>query len=253
MKIRPKRSRKTQKESFIYIFLQLRMSDKLDEKEIALQKKQCDDCYKYRDDLLKTSPAVIYMSQQIEKLAQTHPKYRQQIEHIDKQIFAKTENNATEEKSTSPIFIPSKHLICDICPDNTKLAGFHPDLGVLICANHISKKTSFLLESSITHELVHYYDNMRFKVDLSNLKHHACTEIRASMLSGECAWSYEFFRKFSTFKMFGGFKDCVRRRAALSVSYNPVCKSPEMAEKAVDEVWNSCFGDTRPFDDVFFG
>jgi len=53
--------------------------------------------------------------------------------------------------------------------------------------------------------------------------------------------------------MFGGFKDCVRRRAALSVSYNPVCKSPEMAEKAVDEVWNSCFGDTRPFDDVFFG
>lgn len=253
MKIRPKRSRKIQKESFIYIFLQLRMSDKLDEKEIALQKKQCDDCYKYRDDLLKTSPAVIYMSQQIEKLAQTHPKYRQQIEHIDKQIFAKTENNATEEKSTSPIFIPSKHLICDICPDNTKLAGFHPDLGVLICANHISKKTSFLLESSITHELVHYYDNMRFKVDLSNLKHHACTEIRASMLSGECAWSYEFFRKFSTFKMFGGFKDCVRRRAALSVSYNPVCKSPEMAEKAVDEVWNSCFGDTRPFDDVFFG
>lgn len=253
MKIRPKSSRKIQKESFIYIFLQLRMSDKLDEKEIALQKKQCDDCYKYRDDLLKTSPAVIYMSQQIEKLAQTHPKYRQQIEHIDKQIFAKTENNATEEKSTSPIFIPSKHLICDICPDNTKLAGFHPDLGVLICANHISKKTSFLLESSITHELVHYYDNMRFKVDLSNLKHHACTEIRASMLSGECAWSYEFFRKFSTFKMFGGFKDCVRRRAALSVSYNPVCKSPEMAEKAVDEVWNSCFGDTRPFDDVFFG
>lgn len=253
MEIRPKRSKKIQKESFIYIFLQLRMSDKLNEKEIALQKKQCDDCYKYRDDLLKTSPAVIYMSQQIEKLAQTHPKYRQQIEHIDKQIFAKTENNATEEKSTSPIFIPSKHLICDICPDNTKLAGFHPDLGVLICANHISKKTSFLLESSITHELVHYYDNMRFKVDLSNLKHHACTEIRASMLSGECAWSYEFFRKFSTFKMFGGFKDCVRRRAALSVSYNPVCKSPEMAEKAVDEVWNSCFGDTRPFDDVFFG
>ena len=162
------------------------MSEKLSEKEIALQKKQCDDCHKYRDELLKTSPAVIYMSQQIEKLAQTHPKYRQQIEHIDKQIFSKVDADATEDKdkSKSPIFIPSKHLICDICPDNTKLAGFHPDLGVLICANHISKKTSFLLESSITHELVHYYDNMRFKVDLSNLKHHACTEIRASMLSG---------------------------------------------------------------------
>ncbi|KAL6938868.1 hypothetical protein ACO0OL_000488 [Hanseniaspora opuntiae] len=231
------------------------MVEKIDDKEAELHKKQCDDCYKYRDNLLKTSPAVIFMSQQIEKLAQTHPKYRQQIDHIDKQIFSKTENqtNDESEKSKSPIFIPSKHLICDICPDNTKLAGFHPDLGVLICANHITKSTSFLLESSITHELVHYYDNMRFKVDLSNLKHHACTEIRASMLSGECAWSYEFFRKFSTFKMFGGFKDCVKRRAVLSVSYNPVCKSKEMAEKAVDEVWNSCFGDTRPFDDVYFG
>lgn len=219
----------------------------------AAAKKQCDDCYKYRDELLKSSPAVIYMSQQIEKLAQTHPKYRQQIDHIDKSLFNKSgDDKGVVEDSKLPIFIPSKHLVCDICPDNTKLAGFHPDLGILICANQISSSNKFLLESSITHEMIHYYDNMRFKVDLNNLKHHACTEIRASMLSGECAMSYEFFRKFSTFKMFGGFKDCVKRRATLSVINNPNCKSPEMADKVVSEVWNSCFGDTRPFDDVFF-
>ncbi|KAL6927239.1 hypothetical protein ACO0SA_003534 [Hanseniaspora valbyensis] len=221
----------------------------------ATAKKKCDDCYKFRDELLKSSPAVIYMSQQIEKLAQTHPKYRFQIDHIDKSLFnKKTDEPATNNNdSKSPIFIPSKHLICDICPDNTKLAGFHPDLGILICANQISSSNKFLLESSITHEMIHYYDNMRFKVNLNNLKHHACTEIRASMLSGECAMSFEFFRKFSTFKMFGGFKECVRRRATLSVTNNPNCESPEVAQKVVDEVWNSCFGDTRPFDDVFFG
>ncbi|XBW38100.1 hypothetical protein QEN19_003691 [Hanseniaspora menglaensis] len=225
----------------------------MSEIKAAQDKKKCDDCYKYRDELLKNSPAVIYMSQQIEKLAQTHPKYRKQIDNIDKSLFNKNNIDNSSESNKSPIFIPSKHLICDICPDNTKLAGFHPDLGILICANQISSSNKFLLESSITHEMIHYYDNMRFKVDLNNLKHHACTEIRASMLSGECAMSFEFFRKFSTFKMFGGFKDCVRRRATLSVINNPNCKSQEIAEKVVDEVWNSCFGDTRPFDDVFFG
>ena len=72
------------------------MVEKIDDKEAELHKKQCDDCYKYRDNLLKTSPAVIFMSQQIEKLAQTHPKYRQQIDHIDKQIFSKTENQTND-------------------------------------------------------------------------------------------------------------------------------------------------------------
>lgn len=43
---------------------------------------------------------------------------------------------------------------------------------------------------------------------------------------------------------------CVRRRAILSVAANPNCKSKEDAERAVNEVWESCFADTRPFDEV---
>lgn len=45
-------------------------------------------------------------------------------------------------------------------------------------------------------------------------------------------------------------KVCVKRRAILSILGNPSCKSPEMAEKVVNEVWDSCFKDTRPFDEV---
>ncbi|UOH82549.1 mitochondrial inner membrane protease ATP23 [Cryptococcus neoformans] len=32
---------------------------------------------------------------------------------------------------------------------------------------------------------------------------------------------------------------------------NPACTSPDMAEKAVNEVWESCFTDTRPFDEIY--
>jgi hypothetical protein len=43
---------------------------------------------------------------------------------------------------------------------------------------------------------------------------------------------------------------CVRRRAILSVRANPMCPDEAAAERAVNEVWESCFGDTRPFDEV---
>lgn len=46
------------------------------------------------------------------------------------------------------------------------------------------------------------------------------------------------------------FQACVRRRAVLSVAANPACPDVETAEKAVNEVWDSCFPDTRPFDEV---
>lgn len=44
---------------------------------------------------------------------------------------------------------------------------------------------------------------------------------------------------------------CVKRRAVLSVEANPSCKDRAMAERAVNEVWESCFKDTRPFDEIY--
>lgn len=46
------------------------------------------------------------------------------------------------------------------------------------------------------------------------------------------------------------FQACVRRRAILSVRANPSCPDEATAEQAVNEVWESCFNDTRPFDEV---
>lgn len=36
----------------------------------------------------------------------------------------------------------------------------------------------------------------------------------------------------------------------MSVQGNPACPDADTAEKAVNEVWESCFSDTRPFDEV---
>jgi hypothetical protein len=45
----------------------------------------------------------------------------------------------------------------------------------------------WVAELTLTHELVHAYDHCRAYVDWSNCVHHACSEIRAANLSGDCS------------------------------------------------------------------
>ena len=46
-------------------------------------------------------------------------------------------------------------------------------------------------------------------------------------------------------------QNCVRRRAVASVMARPNCKDDVQAVKVVNEVWDSCFKDTRPFDEIY--
>ena len=105
------------------------------------------------------------------------------------------------------------------------------------------------LNQTLTHELIHAYDQCRNHVRFCNLLHHACTEIRASSLSGECDWESEVNRGNLVGAMRGGqHQECVRRRAALSVAMNPHAKnSEEKARAAVDAAFDQCYYDTKPF------
>lgn len=47
----------------------------------------------------------------------------------------------------------------------------------------------------------------------------------------------------------GKFQDCVKRRAALSVSLNPNCKESE-SKAYVEKMFPKCFQDTAPFDRI---
>ncbi len=158
----------------------------------------------------------------------------------------------------------SGNIICVRCTE-ARGGGLDPNYGIQLCANRAGVEP---LEDTLTHgtplqllpeirgaetrtEMVHAYDHLRFNCDMANnLRHAACAEIRASSLSGECRFWREFWHR-SQWKVTYQHQECVRRRATLSVSHRPNCKDDVEAAKVVNEVWDSCFADTRPFDEIY--
>lgn len=179
------------------------------------KKALCEKCDEYKNWMLSYSPTVTFMLQQIQKAGG---------------------------------YVPASKVNCEICKD-PKLGGFHPELGIQLCANYIPDK--WTLNDTLSHELVHWYDNTRFKVDWMDLRHHACSEIRAASLSGECAIMTEFWKNAGMMRIAKGHQACVKRRATLSVVGHPNCKDMKHAEEVVEDVFRSCFNDTRPFEMIY--
>ncbi|KAK2493919.1 hypothetical protein MC885_014370 [Smutsia gigantea] len=96
-----------------------------------------------------------------------------------------------------------------------------------------------------THELIHAFDHCRAHVSwFTNVRHLACSEVRAANLSGDCSLVNEIFRLHFGLKQH--HQTCVRNRAILSIlAVRNISK--EVAQKAVDEVFESCFNDHEPF------
>lgn len=71
------------------------------------------------------------------------------------------------------------HIPCQPC-DLTRSGGFSPDAGaVVLCqGNFLNKKH---VEHTLVHELLHMYDHAVFKVDWSDLRYHACSEVRLAL------------------------------------------------------------------------
>ncbi|CAG8580121.1 9109_t:CDS:2 [Dentiscutata heterogama] len=187
------------------------------EYKIELERKIGDyqhrKCEKWRDDLMKGSPIVVFMLKNL------------------------------EEAGCKP---DKKHFKCLPC-DNTRSGGFSPDHGIMLCQNRFSSKRH--IEDTMVHEMIHLYDHCRFKVDWNSCLHHACSEVRAAALSGDCKWTREIKRGFFNFTK--QHQACAKRRAILSVQKNAACSAPGVAERAVTEVFESCFNDTRPFDEIY--
>ncbi|KAL1967775.1 hypothetical protein VTN77DRAFT_2464 [Rasamsonia byssochlamydoides] len=204
----------------IFAILTGRMSEEGKEqfriaRDIRNEAADCKRCEEQRDYLLKYSPIIRFLSDNIRQLGGD---------------------------------LGSHNIYCRRCTQR-KAGGFDPEYGIQICANEMRNQGH--LEDTMAHEMVHAYDHLRFKIDWhDNLRHAACTEIRASSLSGECRWAREFFRR-GQWKLTQQHQECVRRRAILSVRARPNCRDEAHAEKVVNEVWESCFRDTRPFDEIF--
>ncbi|KAI4612909.1 Mitochondrial inner membrane protease atp23 [Alternaria viburni] len=174
----------------------------------------CKRCESNKEYLLKYSPIIRFMSDEVYKLGGDLNK---------------------------------DNILCRMCT-NEQSGGFSLDHGILLCANKFRNRGH--QEDTMAHEMVHAWDHLKFKVEPENLRHQACLEIRASTLSGECRFSREFFTR-NQWNIMEQLQSCVRRRATLSMMARPGIKDQEHAGKVVNEVWESCFRDTRPFDEVY--
>lgn len=110
----------------------------------------CKFCEDNRDVLLKTSPIIRYMNDNIQKLGGN---------------------------------LGRNNIRCRTCKTGM-LGGFDHKYGIVVCANYIKSKS--MLEDVISHEMVHAYDHLRFKTNLdheSSLKEIACSEVGFSRTS----------------------------------------------------------------------
>lgn len=143
------------------------------------------------------------------------------------------------EKAGCPVF--PGIIKASIC---SSAGGYASRQGVKVCCNHMLYQDS--IEQTIIHELIHAYDDCVTKnMDLKNCAHHACSEIRANHLSGNCHYKRELLKGFM--KIRGHEPECVKRRVLESLRSNPYC-SETAAKDALEAVWDICYNDTRPFD-----
>ncbi|XP_069908631.1 mitochondrial inner membrane protease ATP23 homolog isoform X5 [Oryctolagus cuniculus] len=108
-----------------------------------------------------------------------------------------------------------RHFSCEDCHGHVS-GGFDASTSqIVLCQNNIRSEAH--MSRVVTHELIHAFDHCRAHVHwFSNVRHLACSET------------------------------CVRDRAILSIlAVRNISK--EVAQKAVAEVFESCFNDLEPF------
>lgn len=141
---------------------------------------------------------------------------------------------------------PWKFVSCAPCEDpisGAMSANEDGEVEIFMCQNTIRDQENF--EVTLTHELIHAFDTCRAHVDFTDCDHHACTEIRAANLSGDCDYGAELSRGHIP-SFTGNHQKCVSRRATLSVSANPKCPN-KMPVDAVDRMLAPCLADKAPF------
>ncbi|KAF5839781.1 peptidase M76 [Dunaliella salina] len=154
-----------------------------------------------------------------------------------------------------------KQAGCKVGPDYFKVmpcgalravGGYSQQQGVILC--HDQLQTPSQVTSTALHELLHAYDDCRAGaggLDWADCQTHACAEVRAAALSGDCDLQQEIWRgKVEVTRPSSWFDvhaKCVARRATLSVQLNPNCQGEGVAAKAVADVIARCMADRAPF------
>merc|ERR1711860_75707 len=139
---------------------------------------------------------------------------------------------------------PTRHIQCEPC--KMKLSGgfdFFNDQ-VVVCQNNIKKKGA--CRNVLAHEMLHAFDKCRANMDVDNVEHIACTEIRAANMF-HCSLMSAFANGEAKFLNYNKrHMNCVKRKAMTSVMLVRNVTEQE-ANDVVDKVFNKCYNDLEPF------
>ncbi|XP_067930215.1 mitochondrial inner membrane protease ATP23 homolog [Watersipora subatra] len=145
-------------------------------------------------------------------------------------------------KSRGCEFKLSRHVSCEECGSFANGGYDSINKQVVVCSNNSTKQKRVC--NVLSHELIHAFDDCRAKMDLSNIEHLACTEIRAANMM-HCSMTSAMAE--SPARSWGKQQQqqCVRWKARNSIlSVRNVSK--EEADAAVDRVFDKCYPDLEP-------
>ncbi|XP_064473963.1 mitochondrial inner membrane protease ATP23 homolog [Ornithodoros turicata] len=136
-----------------------------------------------------------------------------------------------------------RNIACESC-EKIVTGGYDAELNqVVICQNNA--RSEGVVQGTLAHELLHMFDQCRAKMDLKNMDHLACTEIRAANLLHCSFLSAVAQGTASPFNIAKRHSECVKMKAAMSVmAVKDV--SQEVARAAVDRVFDKCYNDLEP-------
>ncbi|CAD5124368.1 DgyrCDS12660 [Dimorphilus gyrociliatus] len=138
---------------------------------------------------------------------------------------------------------PQRHISCEDCYSRVN-GGFDPKANqVVICRNNSKNKQ--VACSVLAHELTHMYDYCRAKVDFKDLRHLACTEIRAANF-WHCSFSSSWVDGDSgLLHVKKRHETCVKNKALMSIL---MVRDIDLQQAAtiVDEVFEKCYNDLDP-------
>ncbi|RDX64728.1 hypothetical protein CR513_56680, partial [Mucuna pruriens] len=130
------------------------------------------------------------------------------------------------------------------CDEMGIAGGYTKGVGIVVCSNQMESQDD--VDQVLKHELIHAFDDCRAaNLDWTKCAHHACSEVRAGHLSGDCHFKRELL-KLASLKIRGHEQECIRRRVMKSLSANPFCSG--VAKASMESVWDVCYNDTEPYD-----
>ncbi|XP_046372904.1 mitochondrial inner membrane protease ATP23 homolog [Haliotis rufescens] len=137
----------------------------------------------------------------------------------------------------------TRHVSCEKCRERVN-GGFDPTTNqVVVCQNNATKRS--ICCNVLAHEFIHAFDACRAKVDFENLRHLACSEIRAANIMHCSFMAAVSSGDASPVNIKQRHQECVKSKAIMSVLMVRNV-THEKASQVVDSVFDKCYKDLEP-------